>query len=198
MSQPVLHFPAAERNREPIRAALETLLPGQGSVLEVASGSGQHVEYFAQAFPQHAWQPSDPDPAHRRSVDARVYNAGLSNVAPALPLDVCGDWPSGEFDVIYAANLLHVAPLDCTTCLFVGAAKVLSEAGRLLIYGPFMIDGQHNSPGNAQFDERLRAEDARLGLRDVNWLHEVAVEQGLRLTTRLAMPANNQLLVFAR
>lgn len=194
--------PASERNRWPILEALAPLLPPAGRILEVASGPGVHIVTFAQAHPELHWQPSDPDPAARRSIAAWAAETGLANVAPPLDLDVTRpDWPdlAGDgagYDGLIAINLLHVAPWAACEGLMAGAAQLLSPGSFLLIYGPFLRDGRHNSEGNRQFDRALRARDPALGLRDVNDVAACAAGYGLTLERVVEMPANNRSLVF--
>jgi Protein of unknown function (DUF938) len=193
--------PAAERNRWPILETLAPLLPAAGRILEVASGPGVHVVTFAEAHPELRWQPSDPDPAARRSIAAWIADSGLANVAAPLDLDVSRpDWPENAggagYDGVFTINLLHVAPWTACEGLMAGAARLLKPDAFLFVYGPFMRDGRHNSEGNRQFDQSLRAQDPALGLRDVDEVAACAAECGLALKDVVAMPANNRSLVF--
>ncbi len=195
--------PASERNRWPILEALAPLLPAAGRILEVASGPGVHVVTFAEAHRELDWQPSDPDPAARASIAAWTAEAGLANVAPPLDLDVSRpDWPDfaggAGYDGVVTINLLHVAPWAACEGLMAGAAVLLKPGAFLFVYGPFMRDGRHNSEGNRQFDQSLRAKNPALGLRDVDEVAECAAENGLALKDVVAMPANNRSLVFRR
>lgn len=194
----IRHAPAADRNREPILAVLREHLPGRGRVLEVASGTGQHVVAFAAALPALSWQPSDPDPAQRASITARIRAAGLSNVAPPLDLDVGGPWPTLEADAVITANLLHVSPPETLPALCAGAAGVLAPGGILHVYGPFNRDGSFTSEGNARFDAALRTENPAWGIRDLEALVAAAAAEGLGLRTVVDMPANNLSVVFER
>ncbi len=194
---PRLEFPATRRNREPILAVLRELLPVAGRVLEVASGSGEHLTFFAASLPDLHWQPTDPDPAHLASADAWTAHLGLANVAPAVGLDVTADaWPEGPFDAVYCANMIHIAPWEATIGLFRGAASVLRPGGLLLTYGPYRVGGAHTSPSNADFDASLKARDPRWGVRDVAQV--AAVAPGFVLERQIPMPANNYTLVWRR
>lgn len=197
---PRRHSPAAERNQGPILTELLRRLPARGRALEVASGTGQHVVFFAAAMPGWQWLPSDVDAAALASVQARRADARLPNIASPIALDLLAPdpgWPDGPLDLVLAANLLHIAPWACCGALMRGAAARLSPGGRLVTYGPYRVQGEPLQPGNQAFDADLRQRDPAWGLR---WLHEVEAEAaaaGLVLCERVAMPANNLLLVFA-
>ncbi len=192
-----LEFPATLRNRDPILAVLREVLPAQGRVIEVASGSGEHLTYFAAALPHLHWQPTDLDPAHLASADAWTAHLGLSNVSPAVRLDVTTDaWPTGPFDVVYCANMIHIAPWEATLGLVRGAAAVLPVGGALITYGPYRLGGQHTSDSNVAFDVSLKARDPRWGVRDV--AEVAAVATGFQLERQIPMPANNFTLVWRR
>jgi SAM-dependent methyltransferase len=194
-----LNAAATERNREPILAVLRRVLPPGGLVLELASGTGQHAAFFAAALPALRWQPSDPVPAHRDSVAAWAAAAGLTTLAPAVELDVeRWPWPITRADAIVCINMVHIAPWSATQALFSGAARVLPADGVLFLYGPFKRDGQHTADSNQRFDERLRAEDPRWGVRDLGDVTALAREAGFRPPEIVAMPANNLSLVFRR
>ena len=194
-----LHAAATERNREPILEVLRRVLPAEGLVLEIASGTGQHAAYFAAALPGLRWQPSDPVAAHRDSVAAWAAAAGLTNVLPALALDVeRWPWPAPRADAVVCINMIHIAPWSAAQALFAGAGRVLSPAGVLFLYGPFKRDGGHTSDSNARFDERLRAEDPRWGVRDLSDVTALAHDAGFGDPEIVPMPANNLSLIFRR
>jgi len=188
--------PAADRNKDPILAKLRAVLPDAASVLEVASGTGQHAVHFAAAIPGLFWQPSDPDPLRHYSIKARVEASGLVNVAPPLALDVVGNWPDLKVDAVYAANLLHISQPEALRGLIFGAASVLNPGGRLLIYGPFKRQGKHISPSNEEFDQSLRAQNPQWGIRDLEAVAAAAIEAGFGPADQVTMPANNFLLIF--
>ena len=193
------HSPAAERNREPIGAELQSLLPTQGLALEIASGTGQHAAYFASALPGWRWQPTDGDARSMASIGA--WCAGLANVLPPLPIDVvAGTWPgvAASADAMFCANLLHISPWATCAGLMQGAARHLAADGLLLLYGPFVVDGQATAPSNLAFDADLRARDPAWGLRRLADVVLQAEAVGLRLGEQVSMPANNLLLVFNR
>lgn len=197
---PRLYAPAVARNREPIWKMLQTLLPQTGSIVEVASGSGEHIVWFAQQTgPRLTFQPSDPDTAARASIDEWVAASGLSNVMPALALDAAAEhWPIVHADMILCINMIHIAPWAATVGLMKGAARTLSVRGRLFLYGPFKRENMHTCPSNAQFDEHLRGQNSEWGVRDLESVRDLAESYGLKLTTLEAMPANNLVVVFER
>ena len=193
------YAPAAERNRAPILAVLRRLVPPRARVLEVASGTGQHAAWFAAHLPGTLWQPSEADPSAFASITAWAAEEGASNVLEPVRLDcAAARWPFGVFDVVYCANLIHIAPWDCCLGLLRGAGRHLAAGGRLLLYGPFRIGGEHTSASNAAFDAGLRAQDPGWGVRDLRDVEARAAEQGLRYVERVRMPANNLVVVFER
>ena len=205
MSWDALPFsPAAERNKQAILERLQVLLPAHGNALEIASGPGQHVVWFAEHLPGWHWQPTENDLALVAAVNARVQVAGLQKqVRPAHALDVTrSPWPMASaeetFDAIFCANLLHIAPWAACTGLMQGAAQCLATRGLLITYGPYTEEGVPTSPGNQAFDASLRASDPQWGLRALHAVAEQARGAGLYLRERHAMPANNLLLVWAR
>ncbi len=198
-----LHAAATERNREPILEVLRRVLPPAGLVLEIASGTGQHVVFFARslarAFPALRWQPSDPSPAHLESIRAWAAEPDIDNVADPVALDVeAQPWPVTHADAILNINMIHIAPWPATEALFRGAARLLPAAGVLFLYGPFKRDGQHTAESNQRFDERLRGEDPRWGVRDLGDVQAVAAAAGFQPPEIVPMPANNLSLVFRR
>ncbi len=193
-----LDFPATGRNREPILTVLREVVRPGDRLLEVASGSGQHASWLASQLPLAWWQLSDVEPQHLVALEARWRADGMPGaVRPPVRLDVTEPvWPVETADVVFVSNLTHPAPWECTVGLLAGARRLLSPRGRLVIYGPFMVGGEHTSPGNASFHARLRARDPRLGLRDVSRVDGEATRHGLVLTRRIPMPANNQVLIL--
>src|SRR5450432_572395 len=194
-----LHAAATERNRDPILEVLRGVLPPTGLVLEIASGTGQHVAYFARALPALRWQPSDPSAAHLESIRAWSAASGADNIASPLLLDVQhAPWPVAQADAVLNINMIHIAPWSAAEALFRGAARLLPAAGVLYLYGPFKRGGQHTSPSNERFDARLRGEDARWGVRDLDELAVLATSVGFEPGEIIAMPANNLSLVYRR
>ena len=204
--QTPLTFPATARNRDPILAVLEGVLPPSGTVLEVASGSGEHAAYFAERLPHLVWQPSDPDPLHRDSIAAWASLAAVPNLRPPLDLDTCtGAWPAAAAadaaDAVVAVvciNMIHIAPWDACAGLMRGAGGILGAGGVLYLYGPFMEDGRPTAPSNAAFDESLRGQDPAWGVRGLGEVAAEAAVHGMTLVETVEMPADNLSMVFAK
>ena len=191
--------PTAERNKAPILDVLARVLPRRGLVLEIASGTGQHVLHFAKALSGLTWQPSDPDAELRESIALRVREEQRANVNSPIDLDVTKlPWPLQTADAVLAINLIHVAPWSATLALFKGAKALLSTEHVLFLYGPYRRFGHHTSESNAQFDLDLRAHNPEWGLRDLEAVSEVAFARGFVLSEVVEMPANNFSLVFKR
>ena len=194
------HSLAAERNRQPILEVLLRWLPARGNALEFASGTGQHAVHFAAGLPGWTWQPTDPEPSALASIAAWREAAALANLAPPQPLDVMtAPWPIAvPPDAIFCANMIHIAPWATCVALTQGAARHLTRDGRLIVYGPFLIDGIATAPGNLAFDADLRQRNPAWGLRSLADVEGAAADAGLVLRDRVAMPANNAMLLFGR
>jgi hypothetical protein len=191
--------PATERNRDPILAVLRTVLPTSGTVLEVASGTGEHIVHFAAALPALSWQPSDPDAQSRASIDAWVAHARLPNVAAASDLDAASDsWPVTGADAILCINMVHISPWESTEGLLAGAEKLLPPGAPLFFYGPYLRGDVPTAPSNLAFDQSLKARDSRWGLRDLDAVVARAASYRLALERVVEMPANNLSVVFRR
>lgn len=194
-----LHAPAATRNRAPILDVLRRHLPERGLVLEVASGSGEHIVHFAQAFPDLDFQPSDPDRQARASIDAWSTKAGLQNIRPALALDAAAEnWPLSAADAVVCINMIHIAPWEAAVGLVRSAAALLRVDCMLYLYGPFRRDGAHTAPSNETFDRSLRARNASWGVRDLEAVAALARSHGFAAAIVEAMPANNLSLIFRK
>jgi hypothetical protein len=198
MSQPNFSH-SADRNKQPILDILRQVLPPRGHALEIASGTGQHIAWFAAGLPQWTWQPTDAMPAALPSIAGWVADQGLPNVRPPLLLDVMAPgWLAAEtrFDLIYCANMLHISPWATCTALMQGSARHLAPGGLLTTYGPYLERNVDTSEGNLAFDQSLRAQDPAWGIRHLEDVVQVAAQAGMRLHSRYAMPANNLLLTW--
>jgi len=194
---------AFHRNHAPIWAVLEKFLAGKsGDVLEVGSGTGQHIVHFARHTPDITWWPSDLNEAHLKSIEAWRAHAGLANIRPPLAIDLTDPaWSSAlpeKLLAIFCANVIHIAPWHVAEGLFAGAGRYLQGGGRLFLYGPFKRDGQHTALSNAVFDTSLREGNPEWGVRDIADVEGLASQNGLALEAAVDMPANNMILVFGR
>ncbi len=193
------HAPATLRNRDAIAAVLGEWLPATGTVLEVASGSGEHIVHFAATFPALNWQPSDPDPAGLVSIAAWSAEAELANIAPPLALDAsAGDWSIDCADAILCINMVHISPWAATLGLLAGAARLLPSGAPLILYGPYVEPDVPTADSNLAFDASLRMRDPAWGLRHSDDVKAAAAAVGLTFAARRAMPANNLMLLFRR
>jgi SAM-dependent methyltransferase len=184
-----------ERNKGPILRELRRVLPAAARVLEVGSGSGQHAVFFGEQLANVRWQPSDINETNLRSIRAWLERFSGDNVAQPIVLDVvAGPWPRTPFDAVFSANMIHVTPWSCCLGLLDGARRCLVNGGLLLLYGPFRIAGRHTAESNRDFDSSLRKRNREWGVRDLEAV--VAAARGFRLADRIAMPANNQLVVL--
>lgn len=191
--------PAAARNREPILEVLRDRLPGRGLVLEVASGTGEHALHFAAALPGLVFQPSDPDPDARASIDAWVADSGLPNLRPALALDASRpDWPVAAADAVLCCNMIHISPWASAVGLVTGAGRILPPGGLLYLYGPYRRDGRHTAPSNEAFDADLKRRNPAWGVRDLEAVADLAVDAGFGGPEVVEMPANNLSVMFRR
>lgn len=199
------HSPAADRNKQPILDVLRTVLADRGTALEISSGTGQHVAWFAAALPGWMWQPTEADATLLPAIGERIAQERLANAWPPGRLDVTSPrWPSEgaefvqRFDAIFCANMLHIAPWSCCAGLMRGAARYLAPRGVLVTYGPYIEDGVQTAPTNIAFDASLKSRDPAWGLRRRADVEAEAARAGLVLRARHAMPANNLLLAFGR
>jgi len=191
--------PAVARNREPIAEVLAGWLPATGTVLEIASGSGEHALYFAERFPGLQWQPSDVHPDALASIAAWRATAGLANVRAPIALDAAApNWPLDRADAVLSINMVHISPWASALGLIEGAARLLSPGAPLILYGPWLKDDVRTAPSNLAFDVDLRHRDPQWGLRRVEEFAAAAAARGLDLAETRPMPANNFMLLLKR
>ena len=191
--------PSAERNKAPISEVLRRVLPAQGDVLEVSSGTGQHVVHFAQAMPHIRWQPTERDADSLKSIAGYLAKSPMPNVNAPRRLDVHDEtWPARDVAAVVCINMIHIAPSSATEALLRGASIVVAPGGMLFLYGPFRRQGQHTSAGNQAFDAQLKAENPDWGVRNLEDGAELAATVGLTLEQTHDMPANNLSLVFRK
>jgi SAM-dependent methyltransferase len=191
--------PSAERNKGPIAELLMRVLPEQGDVLEVGSGTGQHVQHFAQAMPHIRWQPTERDADCRKSIASWLALPLLPNVNAPIHLDVHDKiWPVGQVAAVVCLNMIHIAPPSATEALLHGAGRVISSGGILFLYGPYRRQGRHTSTSNEAFDDLLRAENPEWGVRNLEDVALLAAFEGFELQEVHDMPANNLAIVFSK
>ncbi|XP_011310252.1 UPF0585 protein C16orf13 homolog [Fopius arisanus] len=201
-----LVYPAADRNKYPILQVLKRLIdrrPNQ-KLLEIASGSGQHMAHFAPEFPQVTFHPSEFDVNLLDSILA--YTQYFDNARDPLHIDITqtwNTWPGKHFkekslDYIYCANMIHISPLKCTFGLFENAGALLKPEGLLITYGPYAVDGKITPESNVNFDKSLRSQDPDWGLRDVVDLKKIALKYDITLVEMIDMPANNMILAWKK
>ena len=199
------YAPATERNREPILEVLLRVLPPSGTILEVASGTGEHAVFFAPRLSPRKWLPSDPNPQSRASIASWRRHFPFSNLYPPLDLDVsASSWPveralpdfnTSPLVAIVNINMIHISPWSASLGLMAGASRLLSPGGILYLYGPFK-QGGHTSPSNLAFDESLRARNPEWGVRNLEDVVAAASTQNLTMLETYQMPANNLSVVF--
>jgi SAM-dependent methyltransferase len=191
--------PAAGRNREPIAAVLRDVLPGEGLVLEIASGTGQHAVHFARLFPDLVWQPSDSDGEALASIAAWREEAGLANLLAPLRLDAAAtDWPVAAAEAVVCVNMVHISPWEATVGLMRGAGSVLASGAPLVLYGAYIREGVPTAPSNLAFDESLKARNPQWGLRTLQAVRAEAEKNGFVFDRLFEMPANNLTVVFRK
>ncbi|MGE3747810.1 MAG: DUF938 domain-containing protein [Sphingomonadaceae bacterium] len=196
---PLQSAPAALRNREPILEVLRAALPQHGLMLEIASGTGEHVTYFAEALPALEWQPSDPQADARSSIEAWTEAKALANVRAPLDLDVHDrPWPVADVAAILCINMVHISPWSATEALMAEAGRLLPTEGLLYLYGPYVRADVPTAQSNIAFDASLRQRNPDWGLRNLEVVIGVAAASGLMLDTVVEMPANNLSVLFRR
>ena len=198
-----LYAPATERNRDVLLDVFKAHLPKNGTLVEVASGTGEHAAHIAGHLQPLFWQPSDIEPEKHASIDAWAAESGAENILPAIRMNVLEDSISDlvlpiPITAIAAINLIHIAPWQVAQALVRGAAKALTSDGILFLYGPYRRGGAHTSLSNKSFDMSLKSRDSSWGVRDIEAVTELATDQGFHQPTIIEMPANNLSLVFKR
>jgi Protein of unknown function (DUF938) len=199
MPDPRQHRPHVARNRDLILDVLKRVLPSRGLVFEIASGSGEHAAYFAQALPSLTWQPSDPDAVALASIAAHREDVGAPNLLAPLRLDVTSaHWPIEHADAVMCCNMIHISPWTACEGLMAGAGRVLSAGDILYLYGPYKIGGRHTAPSNEDFDAYLRNQNAAWGIRDLDEVTALAQHHNFAFVETVEMPANNLSVIFRR
>ena len=193
------HAPATARNAQVIADVLVQELPDSGTVLEVASGTGEHAVFMARRFPHLTWQPSDPDDGALASIATYRAEAQLPNLHEPVLLDAkASAWPVAQADAIVCINMVHISPWGASVGLFAAARHLLDRGGPLVLYGPYLEEAVETTASNLAFDESLKARDAQWGLRRIEDMDALAADNGFERTARHVMPANNLTLVYRR
>lgn len=198
--------PATARNREAILEILKDELPSKGTLLEIASGTGEHGHYFTPHFPNLTWQPTDYLSENLSSISAWQAYETRGNFLPPKVLDATStiwpvedtDYPHKNITAIFNANMIHIAPWQVCVGLFEGAGRVLETGGLLFLYGPYKINGAHTAPSNADFDAWLKNRDPDFGVRDLEAVSDLGQANGLSHSKSLPMPANNFIQIFKK
>ena len=199
MTDPRQFAPATQRNRDVILDVLRRILPAQGLVLEIASGSGEHAVHFATHLPDLEFQPTDPNPHALASIAAWAEATGLRNVRPPVQLDVCQPfWPIANAAALVCINMIHISPWEAAVGLITGAAAVLPSGAPLYLYGPFIRAGVDTAPSNLAFDQSLRDRDSKWGIRRLEDVAAAALSAGFSGPVVTEMPANNVSVVFTK
>jgi len=188
------------RNRDPILQVLGPRLPGEGLILEVAAGAGEHAIHFAAALPGLWWRPTDSDPEALASIAAWRDRAALPNLLAPLRLDAGrpDTWPVDRADGVVNINMTHISSWSATRGLMAGAGRLLPVGGVLFLYGPYTERDVPTAPSNLDFDRSLKSRDQAWGLRNLEDVTTLAAGHGLSLSERIAMPANNLSLIFRK
>ncbi|MCL1143058.1 DUF938 domain-containing protein [Shewanella gaetbuli] len=197
---PIANLPfsqACENNKQPILNILQAQLSHCQSLLEIGSGTGQHCCFFAQKLPHIYWQATEQI-HHLKDLNQRISHANLANLPMAIPLDIAQQWPEHQFDAVFTANTLHIISETLVCQFFEALTQVCKSESQLFIYGPFKYQGQFTSDSNADFNLWLQSRDPQSAIRDVEWICQLALNQGFELIKDHSMPANNQLLHFIK
>jgi len=191
------HSQSCDNNKQPILEKLKPLLTPYQEVVEIGSGTGQHAVHFANALPNLTWQTTDL-PVNHAGIKQWINDSRLSNIKPPLCLDLSKPWPISQCDVIYTANTLHIVSTKLVTAFFAAIEHAVNDNGLVIIYGPFNYAGEFTSDSNRQFDSWLKDRDSNSGIRDIEWITELAAKADLHLLHDEQMPANNRLLTFRK
>jgi len=197
--------PAVARNRDPILKVLKECMPPEGTILEIASGSGEHAQYFTEALAPCCWLPSDPDQSSLDSIRAWWWDKQLNNILPAVKIDsrdalweVEKNPPTPAIEAMVCINMIHISPWDATIGLMKGANRILPPGGILYLYGPYKVDGSHTAPSNEAFDQNLKSRNPDWGIKNLEDVQECATQNGLTFLKTVEMPANNLSVIFRK
>ncbi len=189
---------SSEENKQVILEAIRPLLQDCRRILEIGSGTGQHAIFIGEHMPFLTWQTSEL-PENHPGILLWLEEAGLENVLPPIELNVSGnDWPETTYDAVFTANTFHIMSHQNVSDLFANLTGLLNSNGLLVVYGPFNFNGDYTSDSNRQFDQFLKNRDPESGIKDFEWLNELAAEAGLMFKQDIAMPQNNRILCWQK
>jgi cyclopropane fatty-acyl-phospholipid synthase-like methyltransferase len=193
-----VNLPFAESSEQNKRFIYDVIQPYlQGEILEIGSGTGQHAVFFAGQAPQISWQTSEVA-SNLPGIEAWIADSELSNLPSPIALDVLGEWPQRQFDMVYSANCFHIMGREAVAKCIAGVGACLKGDGVLVVYGPFNYAGSFTSPSNARFDAFLKARDPASGIKDFEWVDNLAAQVNLQLVQDVTMPENNRSLVWQK
>ncbi len=188
---------SCDQNREPIGEVLDQFITDRKTVLEIGSGSGQHAVYFSAKYPFLLWQTSDLS-ANHSGIQAWIDDSQLDNVLAPIELDATGKWPDKQYDLLYSANTVHIMSSYAVEKLFYNIPECMHDDSVFLLYGPFNYQGKYTSDSNARFDNWLKQRNPESGIKNFEWLQDIARQSALRCTHDFTMPENNRLLVWQK
>jgi cyclopropane fatty-acyl-phospholipid synthase-like methyltransferase len=200
MNIPLMNKPyseSCEQNKDIILSTIQPYLFDGAKVLEIGSGTGQHAIYFAGLNPKIVWQPSDRV-EYLRGIEAWVTDAAHPNINAVIELDVLKLWPRQFYDLLFTANSFHIMGNEAVKTCIEKAGSCLNENGYFIVYGPFNYNGQYTSSSNQRFDGMLKANDTDSGIKEFEWICDIAQQAGLYLIDDIGMPANNRILIWQK
>lgn len=173
--------------------------------MEIGSGTGQHIVHFARYFEKWQWQPSDIEDHFLESISYYIHETKLGNIDQPLVIDVTksiNNWDikieRDYFDLMLNVNMVHITPSKCAVGLFSIAGKLLKIGAKLLMYGPYAVNGVLSPESNIRFDKILKNENVLWGIRDIKEMEQLAENNHLKLVEQLDVPSNNKILVFVK
>ena len=188
---------SCDQNKDVIHQVIQPYLKPGSEVLEIASGTAQHAVYIAGLNPQVQWQTSDRSD-YLPGIRNWLSFACLDNLIDPIALDVCGTWPSKQYDLVFTSNSLHIMNESEAEACIRGAAQRLKPLGFFITYGPFNYNGEFTSESNREFEGWLKQNNPHSGIKHFETLNEIAVHSGLELSEDVEMPANNRILIWQR
>ncbi|MDC3128794.1 class I SAM-dependent methyltransferase [Paracoccaceae bacterium] len=193
-----LYSASAARNAPFILEVLSQYLPDKGKVLEIASGTGQHCTYFAEAFCNLEWQPSEINPKRLDSIQAYIKETNQVNINMPLSLDATAENWAKEIDaynVIIVINFFHLISNKEMKTLIRESSLALQTNSYFVIYGPFMRGGELTSDQDIKFHTSLFECDPDIGYKDDFDILDEIEANNLSPEAIIEMPSNNLMFV---